>query len=90
MIKALANSLGAISVDPAELKVLVADFYKNLYTFEGVTDVDRVIQHVPTKVTQQMNVSLLAPYSKEEVKTSLFQMFPTKAPGPDGFPAHFY
>ena len=36
MIKALANSLGAIIDDPAELKVMVADFYKNLYTSEAV------------------------------------------------------
>ena len=37
-----------------------------------------------------MNFNLCAPYTKEEVKIALFQMFPTKAPGPDGFPAHFY
>ena len=33
---------------------------------------------------------LNAGYTKEEVKTALFQMFPTKALGPDGYPAHFY
>ena len=43
-----------------------------------------------TKVSAEMNDLLVAPYMKEEVKTALFQMFPTKAPGPDGFPAHFY
>ena len=37
-----------------------------------------------------MNTMLNAPYTKEEVKAALFQMFPTKAPGPDGFPAHFF
>ena len=51
---------------------------------------EQVLQHVPTKVTQNMNDMLMAPYTKEEVKTTLFQMGATKAPGPDGFPAHFY
>lgn len=37
-----------------------------------------------------MNSALCAPYITEEVKCALFQMFPTKAPGPDGFPAQFY
>ncbi|EMS58566.1 hypothetical protein TRIUR3_19711 [Triticum urartu] len=32
----------------------------------------------------------MAPYKEDEVKKALFQMFPTKAPGPDGFPAHFF
>ena len=37
-----------------------------------------------------MNDMLNAPYNQEEVKTALFQMFPIKAPGPDGYPAHFF
>ena len=49
-----------------------------------------VLQHVPVKVTTAMNEQLLAPYDEKEVKTALFQMFPTKAPGPDGFPVHFF
>ena len=32
----------------------------------------------------------MAPYTGEEVKSALFQMYPTKAPGPDGYPAHFF
>ena len=37
-----------------------------------------------------MKEMLVAPYTVEEVKSALFQMFPTKSPSPDGFPAHFY
>src|SRR4051794_39293344 len=37
-----------------------------------------------------MNDALLKPFEEGEVKTTLFQMFPTKAPGPNGFPAHFF
>jgi hypothetical protein len=31
-----------------------------------------------------------APFEMKEVKAALFEMFPTKAPSPDGFPAHFF
>ena len=90
MIKALMNSLGVQVDDPEELKEMITNFYRNLYTTEGVTDMEAVLCHVPRKVTPEMNDTLCADYSEEEVKSALFQMFPTKSPGPDGFPAHFY
>lgn len=45
---------------------------------------DQLLNAVPVKVTRDMNDTLL-------MKLSLhcFQMFPTKAPSPDGFPTHF-
>ena len=72
------------------MQQLVQEFYKNLCTSEGVEGVDDVLQHVPSKVTAAMNESLTALYKEEEVKKALFQMFPSKAPGPDGFLAHFF
>jgi len=51
---------------------------------------ERVLQNVPIKVTPEMNDMLLTPFDSKKVKEVLFQMFPTKAPGPDGFPAHFF
>lgn len=37
-----------------------------------------------------MNTNLSAIFTKEEVVQALNQMHPSKAPGPDGFPALFY
>lgn len=51
---------------------------------------EAVLNTVPIKVTPEMNELLLAPFEGKEVKEALFQMFPTKAPRPDGFPAHFF
>lgn len=54
---------------------------------QGVAD---VLEHVPMKVTRAMYDLLMVRYDDEEVKRALFQMFPTKSPGLDGFPAHFF
>ncbi|XP_061993825.1 uncharacterized protein LOC133711745 [Rosa rugosa] len=51
---------------------------------------DTVIGAVPCKVTTDMNNALMATYTDEEIKTALFQMHPSKSPGPDGMSPFFY
>ena len=41
-------------------------------------------------VTPYMNHTLLQPYTPEEVKQALFQIHPSKSPGPDGMSPFFF
>jgi len=81
---------GQVTKNVQEMRDLATSFYRELYTSEGTSNMDAVLNTVSTKVTAAINSSLLAAFSEKEVKEALFQMFPTKSPGPDGFPAHFF
>ena len=81
---------GEITENEVEMGALAPAFYKDLYTSEGTGDMESVLSTVPAKVTAAMNEQLMKPFEKKEVKTALFQLSPTKAPGPDELPAHFF
>ena len=86
----LKRADGSIIEDDHEMGTATTEFYKNLYSSEGTSNMEAVLNTVPVKVTAEMNHVLIKPFMEKEVKEALFQMFPTKAPGPDGFPAHFF
>jgi hypothetical protein len=71
-----------------ELHGIATNFYRKLFKSEGTSNLYQVLDHVRCK--DEMNHFLCAPFDEKEIKNALFQMFPTKSPGPDGFPAHFF
>jgi hypothetical protein len=89
-ISRITRSDGSVTEDLDEMKNMTVDFYKQLYTAEGTMGVNEVLSHVPVKVSAEMNEGLTREVSAEEVKSALFQMQPSKAPGSDGYPAHFF
>ena len=89
-ISKLKKPDGTVTVNEEEMGAMATDFFRTLYTTEGTTDMDQVLNTIPTKVTAVMSESLMAPFEKDEIKRALFQMFLTKAPRPDGLPAHFF
>ncbi|CAL9025258.1 unnamed protein product [Prunus brigantina] len=63
---------------------LVVDYFQKLFTSNSSTVYDEVVDVVQNRVTVEMNSNLLAEFTTEEIRTTLFQMHPSKAPGPDG------
>jgi hypothetical protein len=86
----LKKQNGQLTENEAEMSSMTTNFYKHLYTSEGTVNMKEVLIHVHVKVTPEMNRKSIAPFNETKVKDALFQMFPIKAPGPDGFPAHFF
>jgi hypothetical protein len=89
-IERLKRLDGTVTEDNHELSGMARDFYRELYSSEGTTGMPEVLEAVPVSVSHEMNARLIAPFEETEVKTALFQMFPLKAPGPDGYPAQFF
>jgi hypothetical protein len=89
-ISRLKRPDGSFTEDGQEMSSMTREFYKNLYSTEGTTGMEEVLNTITILVTRDMNEKLVAPFTESEVKMVLFQMYPPKAPCPDGYPAHFF
>ncbi|XP_062020933.1 uncharacterized protein LOC133737384 [Rosa rugosa] len=66
--------------------------YEHIFKSEGYDPLasNLILEAVQPRVTSQMNADLVAPYMDDEIKVALFQMHPSKSPGPDGMSPHFF
>jgi hypothetical protein len=69
---------------------VIQGFYQNLFASHGFKPMNELLDIVPSRVTLAMNDSFDKPYTTEEVKSALFQMAMSKAPGVDGFTTGFF
>lgn len=74
-------------IDQTKLGDLFSKFYLDLFTSSLPHRIEECLQAVPKRVSEEMNQSIFAPYTDQEVIDALFQI---NALGPDGFLAHFF
>lgn len=69
---------------------IVLHYFENKFTpTKMVRGVD-VLNSMQQRVTPEMNERLDRSFSEEEIKVVVFQMQPSKTPGPDGMTLFFY
>jgi hypothetical protein len=76
--------------DQEEMQNMATDYFANLFMEDASVNPQGVVNLFSLIITKEMNYGLIKPYSAEEISDTLFQIGPLKAPGPDGFPAHFF
>jgi hypothetical protein len=86
-IVVLEKENGAVCESIDDIHNEVQAFYDELYSAQQEVDIEAVLHHVPTKVSDAMNERLLRPFQEDEVESTLFAMAPSKSPGVDGFNA---
>jgi hypothetical protein len=89
-IEQVMDGRGNMCTTAETIEKAFVSFYDNLFTSARPNNMENCTDAIRSKVSDVMNCNLMAEFTNEEVKQALYQMAPTKAPGPDGFTMGFY
>ncbi|XP_062011572.1 uncharacterized protein LOC133728174 [Rosa rugosa] len=91
-VKGLVKEDGKWTNEPSEVTDILVRYYEDIFHAESSDPLatDMVLDCIQPRVTESMNAALMAPYSDDEIKRALFQMQPSKSPGPDGMSPCFF
>ena len=89
-IKGIKNSQEHWVEEVEDIAKVVVDYFDNLFSAGSCDQMKEYLEFVSAKVTSEMQNCLSCDFTAEEIKIAMFQMGPTKAPGPDGMNALFF
>lgn len=83
---------GVWHTDHCNMERIILEYYDQLFASQQPTEQDfsPVLDCVQPCVTDSMNALLDKHFTYDEVKKAVFDLSPSKAPGPDGFPVVFF
>ena len=86
------NTVGEWCTDDEQIANTAVEYFQDLFTSSQPEDgeIGRVLEAMDQRVIDDMNTTLLEPYISDEVRRALFQMHPSKAPGPNGMSPFFF
>lgn len=76
--------------DEEGISNILTSYYQVLFTTTNPSIIEAVVTDIPKTTAKEMNLSLEAVYTREEVEIALKQMEPLKAPRPDGLLPLFF
>lgn len=89
-ISKLKDESGVWVDDMDGMKNMATDFFLSLYSEDLTVRPDLLLNFVQSRVTEDMNASLVKEFTDKEIADAMFQIGPLKAPGPNGFLARFF
>ena len=79
--------------DDAQLKTLGVEHFSNLFSDDGLTNIEdqlKFIRIYPTMVMEEDKYLVLTAFTLSEIESVLKGFKKDKSPGPDGWPIEFY
>jgi hypothetical protein len=93
-IKCLVDSDGNRLEDPAQIKQEIITFYEQLFGQSTLVNeggmMNRVSALMSPKISSKSQSFLQHEVTDDEIRCTMFSLGSEKAPGPDGFTAHFF
>lgn len=87
-INVLKNSEGTWLKGP-QLEAHIVDYFQSIFSTSTDREPMDFLSGIEKRLTRDMKDDLSKPFVDEEVVSTLKQMHPSKAPGPDGLPLVF-
>ncbi|XP_024195622.1 uncharacterized protein LOC112198734 [Rosa chinensis] len=92
VIHGLYDENGVWRDDDKGMEQIVTSYFTQMFTSSPIDmeAMHHTLEAIQPCVSAEMNLQLCRNYTEEEIREALFQMYPTKSPGPDGMAPLFF